>query len=212
MNKSMVMPDPADVLPGRAQAVSITAKHFVHGRSMVEPFPAGSETIIFGMGCFWGAEKLFWNLDGVFSTAVGYSAGTTENPSYEEVCSGLTGHNEVVQVIYQPDQISLEELLTLFWESHDPTQGMRQGNDRGSQYRSAIYYHSDLQQELAVKSRESYQSTLSKKGFPNISTEILKLNSFYYAEQYHQQYLAKNPGGYCPNHTCEVSGLPAYSK
>ncbi|MBT6456142.1 MAG: peptide-methionine (S)-S-oxide reductase MsrA [Gammaproteobacteria bacterium] len=212
MNKSMVMPDPADALPGRTQAVSITAEHFVHGRSMVEPFPAGSETIVFGMGCFWGAEKLFWNLDGVFSTAVGYSAGTTENPTYEEVCSGLTGHNEVVLVIYQPEQISLEELLTLFWESHDPTQGMRQGNDRGTQYRSAIYCHTDLQQEQAVKSRESYQSTLSEKGFPDISTEILKLNSFYYAEQYHQQYLEKNPGGYCPNHTCEVSGLPAYSK
>ncbi len=204
------MPDPENILAGREQAISITGKHFLHGRSMLQPFPDDCDSIVFGMGCFWGAEKMFWAQPGVFSTAVGYAAGVTPNPTYQEVCSGLTGHNEVVLVIYKPKQISLEKLLTIFWESHDPTQGMRQGNDRGTQYRSGIYCHSEQQLQQASNSRERYQSALSNKGFPEISTEILQLGDFYYAEEYHQQYLAKNPNGYCPNHTCSVTGLPAY--
>lgn len=197
MNKSMTMPGPADALPGTDQPISISGKHFVHGRSMIKPFPADCDTIIFGMGCFWGAERKFWNLEGVFSTAVGYTAGYTPNPSYQQVCSGLTGHNEVVLVIYQPDRISLERLLTIFWESHDPTQGMRQGNDQGTQYRSGIYYHTSQQREQALGSQQGYQSALSEKGYPAISTEILQAGPFYYAEEYHQQYLAKNIDGYC---------------
>ena len=196
------MPDPENILAGREQAISITGKHFLHGRSMLQPFPDDCDSIVFGMGCFWGAEKMFWAQPGVFSTAVGYAAGVTPNPTYQEVCSGLTGHNEVVLVIYKPKQISLEKLLTIFWESHDPTQGMRQGNDRGTQYRSGIYCHSEQQLQQASNSRERYQSALSNKGFPEISTEILQLGDFYYAEEYHQQYLIKNPKGYdCHAHT-----------
>lgn len=197
MNESVMMPDPADALSGRDQPVSITGKHFVHDRCMVQPFPDKCDIIVFGMGCFWGTERKFWGLEGVFSTAVGYSAGYTPNPSYQEVCSGLTGHNEVVLVVYQPDKISFNKLLTVFWESHDPTQGMRQGNDRGTQYRSGIYYHTGRQQEQALKSRLSYQEALSEKAYPDISTEIQQAGPFYYAEEYHQQYLAKNPDGYC---------------
>lgn len=210
MYKSPTLPNPEDALPGRDQPVTISGKHFVHGRSMLQPFPDNCDSIIFGMGCFWGAEKMFWNEEGVFSTAVGYAAGITPNPGYEEVCSGLTGHNEVVQIVYQADKISLEKLLTIFWESHDPTQGMRQGNDQGAQYRSGIYYQTNEQKKEAVNSRYKYQNALSEKGCAEISTEILPVDNFYYAEEYHQQYLAKNPTGYCPNHTCSVTGLPGY--
>ncbi len=197
MMKAMTLPDPADALPGREQAMKISGKHFVHGRSMLEPFPADTESIIFGLGCFWGAERKFWSLDGVYSTAVGYSAGITPNPTYEEVCSGRTGHNEVVLVIYRPAAVATGELLKLFWESHDPTQGMRQGNDRGTQYRSGIYYRNEAQKQAALLSRQRYQSALSERGYPSITTEILAAGPFYYAEEYHQQYLAKNPQGYC---------------
>lgn len=210
MSQSKYFPDPSEALPGRAQSMEISGKHFVHGRNMLPPFPEDCESILFGMGCFWGAEKMFWNEAGVFSTAVGYAAGLTLNPSYQEVCSGLTGHNEVVLVVYHPSKISLERLFTIFWESHDPTQGMRQGNDKGTQYRSGIYYFSNAQKEQAVNSREKYQASLTQKNCANITTEILPADAFYYAEEYHQQYLAKNINGYCPNHSCEVTGLPGY--
>jgi len=189
--------DPAEALPGGEQPMQISGRHFVHGRSMLEPFPDGTESIIFGMGCFWGAERKFWEIDGVYSTAVGYSAGFTPNPSYEEVCSGQTGHNEVVLVIYQPAQLSIDDLLKVFWESHDPTQGMRQGNDRGTQYRSGIYFRNEAQQAAALQTQQQYQAVLSAQGYPPITTEIQPAGPFYYAEEYHQQYLAKNPQGYC---------------
>ncbi len=197
MMKPMTLPDPADALPGRDQAMQISGKHFVHGRSMLEPFPEDAQSIIFGMGCFWGAERKFWDVDGVVSTAVGYSGGITPNPTYEEVCSGRTGHNEVVLVIYRPAVVTIEDLLKRFWESHDPTQGMRQGNDRGTQYRSGIYYRNEAQKQAALKSGRQYQAALSERGYPPITTEILPAGPFYYAEEYHQQYLAKNPQGYC---------------
>ena len=195
--KPLQLPSVEDALPGRSEAIQISGKHFVHGRSMLPPYPQDCESIIFGLGCFWGAERKFWQLDGVYSTAVGYSAGLTPNPSYQEVCSGLTGHNETVLVIYQPAKISIEQLLQLFWESHDPTQGMRQGNDRGTQYRSGIYYLSEAQREAAELTRQRYQLALSQQGYADITTEILPAGPFYYAEEYHQQYLAKNPQGYC---------------
>ncbi|XP_054597654.1 mitochondrial peptide methionine sulfoxide reductase isoform X2 [Nothobranchius furzeri] len=172
-------------------------KHVVNGNPTVEPFPDGTETIVFGMGCFWGAERLFWRLPGVFSTQVGYAGGFTPNPTYEEVCSGLTGHTEVVRVVFFPQDISLEELLGRFWENHDPTQGMRQQNDRGTQYRSAIYTSNPTQQEVALMSKVVFQQELDKKGYGPISTEILEGQQFYYAEDYHQQYLKKVPNGYC---------------
>jgi peptide-methionine (S)-S-oxide reductase len=171
--------------------------HFVNGARLIEPFPVGLERALFGMGCFWGAEKKFWQLPGVYSTAAGYAAGFTPNPTYREVCSGMTGHNEVVLVVYDPRTVSYDTLLKTFWENHDPTQGMRQGNDVGTQYRSGIYYYTDAQRAAAEHSRELYQERLRAGGYGRVTTEILAAPAFYYAEEYHQQYLAKNPDGYC---------------
>jgi len=184
-------------LPGRASAMPVPDQHFVNGHPLKPPFPAGTQQAVFGMGCFWGAEKLFWQRPGVYSTAVGYAGGQTENPSYEEVCSGFTNHAEVVLVAFDPKKISYEELLKMFWEGHDPTQGMRQGNDPGTQYRSAIYTYGDEQLKSALTSRDRFQEALQKKGFGPITTEIRAAPEFYYAEDYHQQYLGKNPAGYC---------------
>ena len=195
--KKATMPSPEDALRGRAAAVPVTEKHYVNGHSLTPPFPEGMETALFGLGCFWGAERKFWETEGVYATAVGYAGGYTLNPTYEEVCTGMTGHNEVVYVVFDPSKVSYEQLLKVFWESHDPTQGMRQGNDIGTQYRSGIYTYSDVQQELAEASREAFQPALSMAGYGEITTEILDAPEFYYAEGYHQQYLAKNPGGYC---------------
>ncbi|NLC21977.1 MAG: peptide-methionine (S)-S-oxide reductase MsrA [Halomonadaceae bacterium] len=189
--------DPAQALPGRATAVTISGVHAVNGQPMLPPWPPGYEQIVFGLGCFWGAERLFWQLPGVFVTAAGYAGGITPNPSYEETCSGRTGHAEVVSVVFDPAQVELETLLSVFWEAHDPTQGMRQGNDIGSQYRSAIYTTSDTQLAAARRSREVYQYSLAQAGRGRITTEIVPLETFYLAEEYHQQYLHKNPGGYC---------------
>jgi peptide-methionine (S)-S-oxide reductase len=195
--KKTAMPKPEDALPGRSQPMDVPARHFVNGHPLKPPFPAGMQTAMFGLGCFWGAERVFWETEGVYSTAVGYAAGYTPNPDYREVCSGMTGHNEVVFVVYDPKVVSYAELLKVFWESHDPTQGMRQGNDSGTQYRSGVYTYSDEQKELAVTARREYQQRLTNAGFGSITTEILDAPPFYYAEEYHQQYLAKNPGGYC---------------
>ncbi len=191
------IPSAQQALPGRDEIMQFNPIHTVLGTSMVAPFPDDCEQLVFGMGCFWGAERKFWNLAGVHTTAVGYAAGHTPNPTYQEVCSGMTGHNEVVLVVYRAAEIGLETLLKTFWESHDPTQGMRQGNDRGTQYRSGIYYADEQQGIAAEKSLEQYQSRLAAAGFTRITTEIFALESFYYAEEYHQQYLEKNPGGYC---------------
>ncbi|WP_069298971.1 peptide-methionine (S)-S-oxide reductase MsrA [Neptunicoccus sediminis] len=196
-SKPTTIPAPADCLPGRASELPTAEMHFVNGRPLKGPIPDGFEQAVFGMGCFWGVERLFWKLDGVWSTMVGYAGGSTPNATYEEVCSGRTGHNEVVRVIYDPSVISYEQLLTVFWEGHDPTQGMAQGNDRGTQYRSGIYTFSDEQQALAEQTREAFQPRLREKGYGQITTEILPAPTFYYAEDYHQQYLAKNPAGYC---------------
>jgi len=196
-SKSMEIPSSAQALPGRDEKMQLNPVHYVHGRSMVEPFPQNMEQVIFGLGCFWGAENKFWNLEGVYTTAVGYAAGHTLNPSYEEVCTGMTGHNEVVLVVYDPAVVSLQILLKVFWESHDPTQGMRQGNDQGTQYRSGIYYSNESQHQQAVSSMNDYQVNLSAQGLSMITTEIKAAGEFYYAEDYHQQYLAKNPSGYC---------------
>lgn len=195
--KPLVIPSADQALPGRDQAMQVPERHTVLGTPLVGPFPEGTETIILGMGCFWGAERKFWQLPGVYTTAVGYSAGHTPNPIYEEVCSGMTGHNEVVLVVYDPAVISLSQILTSFWESHDPTQGMRQGNDVGTQYRSGIYYTSDTQREIAESSAARYQEALADNGLGGLTTEICPAGPFYYAEAYHQQYLDKNPGGYC---------------
>ena len=195
--KSIEIPDKDQALPGRDEKMQIDPKHYVHGRSMVGPFPQNMEQIIFGLGCFWGAERKFWNTEGVYTTAVGYAAGHTLNPSYQEVCTGMTGHNEVVLVVYDPAVVSLESLLKVFWESHDPTQGMRQGNDQGTQYRSGIYYYNEIQKELVLGSMQGYQEKLSASGFNAITTEVAAVEEFYYAEDYHQQYLEKNPAGYC---------------
>ncbi|CAD5914177.1 Peptide methionine sulfoxide reductase MsrA [Planktothrix tepida] len=197
LGKKLKMPSPSDALPGRTEAMPVPDKHYVNGNPLKPPFPPGLEMAMFGMGCFWGAERRFWQQEGVFSTAVGYAAGITPNPTYEEVCSGLTGHNEVVLVVYDPKIISYEQLLKVFWESHDPTQGMRQGNDVGTQYRSGIYTYSDQQRQLAETVRDAYQPSLKQAGYGTITTEILDAPEFYYAESYHQQYLAKNPNGYC---------------
>jgi peptide-methionine (S)-S-oxide reductase len=186
-------------------AMQISATHFVNAHRIQAPFPDGLERAVFAMGCFWGGEKTFWQLPGVYSTAVGYAGGRTENPSYQQVCTGTTGHAEAVQVIFDPKRISYQELLRVFWESHDPTQGMRQGNDVGTQYRSAIYAVDDGQLEAAERSRVAYQEALDKASFGKITTEIRKAPPFYYAEDYHQQYLAKNPDGYCPDHSCGVA-------
>lgn len=195
--KPATIPSPAEALPGRSEPMPVPAQHFVNGNSLKPPFPDKMKTAMFGLGCFWGAERKFWQLDGVYSTAVGYAAGHTPNPTYQEVCTGMTGHNEVVLVVYDPDKISYEDLLKVFWESHNPTQGMRQGNDRGTQYRSGIYVYSQEQKQLAEASKEAYQQELNKAGYDQITTEILDAPEFYYAEDYHQQYLAKNPNGYC---------------
>jgi len=197
MKKSSNLLPASATLPGRAGAMPVPDKHFVNGHPIRAPFPAGLEQAVFGMGCFWGAERLFWKLPGVYSTAVGYAGGQTKNPSYEEVCSGMTNHSEVVLVVFDPKKISYEELLKTFWEGHDPTQGMRQGNDAGTQYRSAIYTYGKEQLEAAVKSKEQYEKAIRAKGFDSITTEIREAPEFYYAEDYHQQYLGKNPNGYC---------------
>ncbi|ARV59353.1 peptide-methionine (S)-S-oxide reductase [Nostocales cyanobacterium HT-58-2] len=195
--KKLTLPTPEEALPGRAEKMPVPDHHYVNGHSLKPPFPEGMELAIFGLGCFWGAERKFWQLEGVYSTAVGYAAGITPNPTYKEVCSGRTGHNEVVLVVYDPKVISYSELLKVFWESHDPTQGMRQGNDVGTQYRSGIYVYSENQRQLAEASRDAYQQALNRAGYGKITTEILDAPEFYYAEDYHQQYLAKNPNGYC---------------
>src|SRR5947209_12450555 len=188
---------PEQALEGRSAAMPVPERHFVNGNRLEPPFPEGVERAVFGMGCFWGAEKAFWNISGVYTTAVGYAGGFTPNPTYEEVCSGLTGHAEVVLVVFDPAVVSYEELLKVFWESHDPTQGMRQGNDVGTQYRSAIYTFGELQRGAADASKAMYQKALAAKGLGSITTEIAPAGEFYFAEDYHQQYLAKNPAGYC---------------
>jgi peptide-methionine (S)-S-oxide reductase len=202
--KKAAMPAEADALPGRSTPLVVPQAHFVSGHRIVPPFPAGLREAVFGMGCFWGAERLFWQLPGVYSTAVGYAGGYTPNPTYQEVCSGDTGHTEVVRVIYDPQEVDYEDLLKVFWESHDPTQGMRQGNDVGTQYRSAIYTFDAQQKQAAEASRAAYQSQLTKAGRGEITTEIRDAPMFYYAEDYHQQYLAKNPDGYCGIGGCGV--------
>ncbi|MEB3830021.1 peptide-methionine (S)-S-oxide reductase MsrA [Phormidium sp. CCY1219] len=211
--KKLSLPKPEDALPGRAEPMPVPAHHYVNGHPLKPPYPDGMEMAIFGMGCFWGAERKFWQENGVFVTAVGYAAGYTPNPTYQEVCTGMTGHNEVVRVVYDPKVISYEQLLKLFWENHNPTQGMRQGNDTGTQYRSGIYTYSDAQKELAIASKNAYQEALSAAGYGEITTEILDAPEFYYAEGYHQQYLAKNPGGYCglggTNVSCPTTPLKA---
>lgn len=195
--KNGEMPSAEVALPGRQEAMSVPEYHFVNQHRLLPPFPEGMQMAIFGMGCFWGAERRFWETPGVYSTMVGYAGGSTPNPTYREVCSGMTGHNEVVRVVFDPGVIGYQDLLKLFWESHDPTQGMRQGNDVGTQYRSAIYFFNDAQQAAALASRAQYQTLLLAAGHGGITTEIIPAPPFYYAEEYHQQYLAKNPGGYC---------------
>ena len=197
LGKKTSMPAVDEALPGREEVMQVTNQHYVNGHNLLPPFPNGMQTAIFGLGCFWGAERRFWQTEGVYTTAVGYAAGYTPNPTYQEVCSGYTGHNEVVLVVYDPAIIAYEKLLSVFWKSHDPTQGMRQGNDAGTQYRSGIYFYTQQQQQLAQQSMERYQQALLNAGMGMITTEIIKAPEFYYAEDYHQQYLAKNPGGYC---------------
>ncbi len=196
-SKKLRMPSPDEALRGRASKMPVGDTHFVSGNKIMAPFPAGMELAMFGMGCFWGAERKFWQTPGVYSTAVGYAGGYTPNPTYEEVCSGMTGHNEVVLVVYDPKQVSYEKLLAVFWESHDPTQGMRQGNDMGTQYRSGIYTFNEAQLAAANESKRMYQEQLRTAGHGDITTEIQPAGDFFYAEDYHQQYLGKNPGGYC---------------
>jgi peptide-methionine (S)-S-oxide reductase len=196
-SKKLEIPAPGEALPGHAERMPVPATHFVNGNSLEPPFPAGLETALFGIGCFWGAERKFWQAKGVFSTAVGYAGGRTPNPTYREVCSGRTGHAEVVQVVFDPKMIGYDDLLKIFWENHDPTQGMRQGNDVGTQYRSAIYAFGEAQRKAALASRDGYQARLTQSGHGAITTEIATAPPFYYAEDYHQQYLAKNPDGYC---------------
>ena len=198
------MPTPSEALPGRSTAMPVPETHYVNGQRIVPPFPEGTRTAIFGLGCFWGDEKDFWETPGVVSTAVGYAGGFTPNPDYEEVCTGRTGHAEVVLVVYDPAKISYEGLLKVFWEAHDPTQGMRQGNDQGTQYRSIILVADAEQRAAAEASRDMFQKMLTAKGYGQITTEIVDAGPFYYAEAYHQQYLAKNPHGYCPNHSTGV--------
>jgi len=211
LGKKLRIPQDDEALPGRSATMPVPPAHFVNGNPLKPPFPAGMETAVFGLGCFWGAERRFWQTPGVFSTAAGYAGGTTPNPTYEEVCSGLTGHTEVVLVVFDPSVVDYPSLLKVFWESHNPTQGMRQGNDIGTQYRSAIYTDGDEQAEMASRSREAYQAALTGAGFGEITTEILPAGPFYYAEHYHQQYLAKVPNGYCglggTGVGCNVSGL-----
>ncbi|MEO7276018.1 MAG: peptide-methionine (S)-S-oxide reductase MsrA [Vicinamibacterales bacterium] len=191
------LPTKEKALPGRAEAMDVPERHFVNGARLAAPFPDGLQRAVFGMGCFWGAEKAFWQVPGVYSTAVGYTGGFTPNPTYREVCSGMTGHNEVVLVVFDPAKVSYDTLLKAFWENHNPTQGMRQGNDTGTQYRSGIYYVDEAQKVAAERSRDAYQAELTRRGHRPITTEIVAAPEFYYAEEYHQQYLAKNPDGYC---------------
>jgi peptide-methionine (S)-S-oxide reductase len=195
--KTLGIPSKAEALPGRDARMPVPDAHFVNGHRLQAPFPAGLETAMFGLGCFWGAEKKFWQVPGVYSTAVGYAAGSTPNPTYREVCTGMTGHNEAVLVVFDPKVVSYDTLLRVFWENHNPTQGMRQGNDVGTQYRSGIYAFNDVQRAAAESSRDMYQTELARAGYGRITTEILPAPEFYYAEEYHQQYLAKNPDGYC---------------
>ena len=195
--KKLRMPTPEEALRGRDVEMPVAPRHFVLDAPLRGPFPNDTRLAMFGLGCFWGAERKFWQLDGVYTTAVGYAAGVTPNPTYEEVCSGLTGHNEVVLVVYRPSEVSYDELLKVFWESHDPTQGMRQGNDVGTQYRSGIYYFDEEQREAALASSKRYEQALENAGYGRLTTEIIAAPLFYYAEDYHQQYLAKNPSGYC---------------
>ena len=195
--KKQQMPAPHEAPPGRAEKMRVPDKHFVNGHALAPPYPEGLEQALFGLGCFWGAEKCFWQLPGVYVTAVGYAGGYTPNPTYQEVCSGQTGHNEVVRVVFDPKQLSYTQLLKVFWEAHDPTQGMRQGNDVGTQYRSGIYTYGEAQKQATRASLERYQQQLAQAGFPQVTTEILDAPEFYFAEDYHQQYLAKNPRGYC---------------
>jgi peptide-methionine (S)-S-oxide reductase len=206
--KKSALPTPQEALPGRAKSMPVPDRHFVNGNPLKPPYPDGMEVAMFGLGCFWGAERKFWQENGVYTTAVGYAAGLTPNPTYNEVCSGMTGHNEVVRVVFDPQVISYETLLKVFWESHNPTQGMRQGNDAGTQYRSGIYAYSEQQLKLAGFSRDAYQQALQASGYGAITTEIIDAPEFYFAEDYHQQYLAKNPGGYCglggTNVTCPI--------
>jgi peptide-methionine (S)-S-oxide reductase len=198
MRKTTTLPNAIEALPGRADPIPTATRHFVNGHPLQPPYPAGLEQAVFGLGCFWGAERKFWELgNGVYVTAVGYAGGHTQNPTYEEVCSGRTGHTEAVLVVFDPAKISYEKLLKMFWENHNPTQGMRQGNDVGTQYRSAIYTSNDAQREAAAASKTAYQKALSTKGLGTITTEIAPAGAFYFAEDYHQQYLAKNPAGYC---------------
>lgn len=196
-HKKLPMPLPEGTLPGSSKQMPVPKHHFVNGHPLEPPFPEGLEMAMFGLGCFWGAERTFWQVKGVYTTAVGYAGGVTPNPTYEEVCSGMTGHAEVVRVVFDPNTVRYEELLKAFWESHDPTQGMRQGNDVGTQYRSVIYVYSEVQKAAAIALRDAYQKVLTEAGFGPITTEIREAPEFYYAEGYHQQYLAKNPGGYC---------------
>jgi peptide-methionine (S)-S-oxide reductase len=203
-NKLLHIPTPDEALPGRSRPLAVSPLHFVSNHRIVPPFPEGMRLAMFGAGCFWGVERKFWQIPGVYSTAVGYAGGLTPNPTYEEVCTGLTGHNEVVRVVYDPAKIQYRQLLKAFWEMHDPTQGMRQGNDRGTQYRSGIYADGDEQLADASKSRDVYASNLKQAGRGEITTEVLRAPTFYYAEDYHQQYLAKNPNGYCGLGGCGV--------
>jgi len=196
-NKKSQMPDADKALPGRDKKMPVPVKHFVNGNPLQAPFPDNMQMAMFGLGCFWGAERKFWEIPGVYSTSVGYAAGYTPNPTYQEVCGGQTGHNEVVLVIFDPEKLQYEDLLKVFWEAHNPTQGMRQGNDAGTQYRSGIYTYNDEQQTAANESKRRYQQALTKAGQNSITTEILSAPEYYYAEDYHQQYLAKNPNGYC---------------
>ncbi|MGR6034542.1 MAG: peptide-methionine (S)-S-oxide reductase MsrA [Candidatus Nitrosoglobus sp.] len=196
-HKKIEIPTPEEALPGRKEKMPVSEKHYINDHPLVPPFPKGMEKALFGMGCFWGAERKFWLTEGVYTTAVGYAGGYTPNPTYQEVCTGMTGHVEVVLVVFDPQIVSYQSLLKIFWESHNPTQGMRQGNDIGTQYRSAIYTYNDKQKLAAETSREIYEKELQKAGFSPISTEIRTAPEFYYAEPYHQQYLAKNPSGYC---------------
>lgn len=197
INKKSILPSSSEALPGRSEEMEVPVEHFVKGTPLKGPFPEGFEEAIFGMGCFWGVERKFWETEGVYTTAVGYSGGITMNPTYREVCTGFTGHSEAVLIVYDPKKISYDELLITFWEQHDPTQGMRQGGDVGTQYRSGIFYLNEEQKDSSLKTRKSYQEELNKNGFGSITTEVIEAADFYYAEHYHQQYLAKNPDGYC---------------
>lgn len=203
------VPAPEDTLPGRDVEVAVPSAHYVNGNPLVAPFPDGMEMILFGMGCFWGAERFFWEQEGVYTTAAIYAGGTTPNPTYEETCTGMTGHTEAVLVVYDPNVVDLNQLFKIFWENHDPTQHMGQGNDIGTQYRSAIYTYGDEQLAAANASRDTYQASLSGGGFGDITTEIAPAGTFYYGEEYHQQYLAKNPGGYCNHGFCQLAFEPA---